>query len=144
MDYRIILDKTLPNCHVLTRDYGTEPLHIFKTLGPLTREIRYPVYQETLKTHHSENYFYIVDNRAGHEISLSFDDMSYFNGMFYDTGIRYIRGAVVTNDAGYGILVSMAIATAKAKGFPVELISTADYDEAADYVLSKIAELQGE
>ncbi|MCF8466426.1 MAG: hypothetical protein K9G33_03405 [Sneathiella sp.] len=138
MTYRITLDRSFIHCDVITRDYGGELLHLTVTTGLFAREQRILVFEETLKINSSDNYFYILDNRAGHEILLSPEDMSYMNGMLFDAGIRYIRGAVVTNDDGYGALVAMAQAKAKAANFEVDLIATADYVKAQEFILSNL------
>ena len=140
MDYEKTLDRAFDNCHVVTRDYGGEQLRVMTTTGAFAREQRASVFEETLKSNSSVNFFYILDNRAGHEIQLSPEDMSFMNAILYDAGIRYIRGAVVTNDEGYGTLVAMAQAKAKATNFEVELTSTTDYAEAEEFVLSKLRE----
>lgn len=140
-DYHITLNQNFKNCDVTTHDYGSEQLHVIRSTGPVGRRERIPVFEEILKSNSSGNFFYILDNRGGHEIELTPADMTFLNEMLINGGIRYVRGAVITNDHAYSILVSMANAKAKAHNFDVELMSTTDYETAETFVLSRLREL---
>lgn len=141
MKYRITLEQSFENCTLQTRDYGDEKLHQITATGAIGRSQRAAVFKEVLKGNQSENFFYILDNRGGFEIELSFADMTFLNGLLYDGGIRYIRGSVITLDVAYNILVSMAKAKARAENFEVELISTPTFAEGEEFVTSKLLEL---
>lgn len=138
IEFRVVQDRAFDNCALQIRDYGGEQLHLITATGPVGYAERVPVFQEILKNNRSGNFFYILDNRGGHEISLSFEDMTLLNKMLFDSGIRYVRGAVVTHDRAYGILIAMAQANAEASDFKVELTSTADLRAAEDFVLEKL------
>lgn len=137
-EYQTTSETTFRNCELTSYDYGGEQLHILRTTGPLGRRERLPVFEHILKTNTSGRLFYILDNRGGHEIELTPEDMDVLNGMLMDGGINYVRGAVITNDGAYSILVSMAHAKAKARSFEVELVSTTNHDEAETFVVSKL------
>lgn len=140
--YQITLNKSFQNCDLHVHDYGTEQLCLIKATGPIGRQQRAIVFREILEINKTDNFFYILDNRGGFEIELSPADMSYLNSLLYEGGIRYIRGAVVTLDVAYSLLVSLAKAKARAENFEVELISTTVFADAEEFVTSVLQEKQ--
>ncbi len=139
-EYQTTSETTFRNCVLTSYDYGSEQLHLIRTTGPLGRRERIPVFEHILKINSSGKLFYTLDNRGGHEIELSPEDMDVLNNLLMTGGINYVRGAVITSDDAYSILVSMANAKAKAHNFEVELISTTNHDEAETFVVSKLRE----
>jgi|TARA_R110001606_G_scaffold3642_22_gene16567 hypothetical protein len=137
-EYQTTSEKKFKNCFLTSYDYGGEQLHLIRSTGPVGRRERAPVFEHILKTNSSGRMFYILDNRGGHEIELTSADMNFLNDMLINGGITYVRGAVITNDEAYSILVSMAHAKAKASDFEIELISTTNHDEAETFVVSKL------
>ncbi|MBO0333524.1 hypothetical protein J0X12_07870 [Sneathiella sp. CAU 1612] len=133
--------KSYDNCDLHVHDYGVEKLYLIKATGPIDRRQRAIVFKDVLEINKTANFFYILDNRGGYEIELSPADMSFLNALLYEGGIRYIRGAVVTLDVAYNLLVSLAKAKARAENFEVELVSTTMFADAEEFVTSKMQEL---
>ncbi|WP_288902471.1 hypothetical protein [uncultured Sneathiella sp.] len=133
--------KSFDNCDLHVHDYGEENLYLIKAKGPIDRRQRAIVFKDILEINKTGNFFYILDNRGGYEIELSPADMTFLNALLYEGGIRYIRGAVVTLDVAYSLLVSLAKAKARAENFEVELVSTTMFADAEEFVTSKMLEM---
>jgi hypothetical protein len=131
------------NCEMETHASGDTLIHRITVHGPLGREERTPLYEESLKLNKSPHYFCIVDNSQGHENTLSYDDMLYFGNMLTKGGITHFFNAVITNDHRYEDIVKLANAVAKLKGVTSETKPFTNIKEAEAFILDKIKQTVG-
>jgi hypothetical protein len=138
MKWREISSGSFKSCDYKTKQSGDECLHLIKITGPISREERIPIYEETLKINPSENYFCIVDNSEAHENVLSYDDMKFFGDMLSSAGIKSFYCAVITFDKGHARIGKLTHAIAILKNIRTENLSTTDPQEAEKFIFSKI------
>ncbi|TNE39339.1 MAG: hypothetical protein EP348_03700 [Alphaproteobacteria bacterium] len=121
-----------------TKECRGQFLHYINILGPIGVTERIPVFEATLAVNKSENYFCLVDNRAGHENILTVEDMSFLGDLLLDAGIKRFYAAVVTLDEGYRGIVKLmnAVAIAKKK-IESETFSSPFYEEAENFLISR-------
>ncbi|MEH6547166.1 MAG: hypothetical protein V7701_12085 [Sneathiella sp.] len=143
MKFRKISFFDSKHCEIETQAVGDTVLHRIKVLGPLGREERIPIYEETLKLNKSPHYFCIVDNSQGHENNLSYDDMLFFSKMLTKGGITHFFNAVVTNDYRYADIIKLTGAVSKLAGITSETVSASDPEQAEAFILEKIKETGG-
>ena len=72
---------------------------------------------------------------------MTYDQMVYFGDLLRDAGIRRLYYAVVTHDAAYANVARLIEAVATLKEIHAEVLSTADYTEAEEFITRKIIEV---
>ena len=138
MKWRKVASGSFTNIRYETKEYGGEFLHIVTQDGPLNRESRRPVFEETLALTKSGNYFCILDNRRGKEIILSLADMSNYGDMLVSNGINRFFYAVVTFDPAYEKTIKLIKAISMVKALEIEAMSTPDFVTAEKFIQSHI------
>lgn len=115
-----------------------EIVHLLTVTGALTLDRRLPLYRATLAANPTSDYICILDNRKGHENNFSYSDMKTLNQVLYTGGVRTIHGVTITSDAGYANLLAVANQAMVSHGLTGHLHSTADPDEAEEFILHRL------
>lgn len=140
MKWRKVASGSFTNIRYETQEYCGEFLHIVTQDGPLNRDVRRPVFEETLALTKSGNYFCILDNRKGKESILSMADMSGYGDMLVSNGINRFFYAVVTFDPGYEKTIKLIKAISMVKELEIEAISTTDFATAEKFINKHVLE----
>jgi len=115
-------------------------LHEIAVVGPIDRRVRIPLYHETLRHSLPPYYFCIIDNSAGHENTVTFDDIRLLDNILLDHGIEYYYGAVITKDQGYPNIIKLAQENLDSVGIRAELVQVEDRAAAEAFINEKLAE----
>lgn len=118
-------------------------LHDIKVVGPIDLKTRIPLYQETVRHSLPPHYFCIIDNLAGHENTVTFDDLKELDQILVDGGIKYYYGASITKDQGYSSIVKLAQENLDSLGVQSELVQVQDRAAAEAFIARKIDEVAG-
>ncbi|MCC3305491.1 hypothetical protein [Sneathiella sp. HT1-7] len=138
MQERKISSGTIANIRYETLEYGGEHINFMTALGPVTREHRVLVYRKLLNTNPSSTFFAILDNRAGYEDKISYDDMHFLADTLLRVGIRRMVCVAVTKEPAYQNIVNLSRAVADMKNFDMQATSTQCLKEAKTFVFSRI------
>ena len=145
MKWHRVAAGSFNNIEYETKESGGEFLHIVTSSGPLSRDERAPVYEETIKLTQSDNYFCILDNRKSKGNLVSMADMSYFGDLLLKKGIKRFFYAVVTHDPAYDNMIKLIKAVAVTKNLAIdainleiEAIATPDFEEAEAFILTHV------
>lgn len=126
------------NIRYETLEYGGEHINFMTALGPVSREHRVQLYRKFLKTNPSSTFYAVLDNRAGYEDKISYDDMHYLADMLLRVGIKRMVSVAVTKESAYQNIVKLSQAVADMKNVDMQATSTHCLKEAKTFVFSKI------
>lgn len=116
-------------------------LHDIEVVGPIDLRRRVPLYHETVRHSLPPHYFCIIDNLAGHENTVTFDNIRQLDQILKAGGIEYYYGASVTKDQGYSSIVKLAQEHLESIGITSELVQVQDRAAAEAFILKKIDEV---
>ncbi len=136
----IVSSGTTPNIDWETTEFSGQFLHRIKITGPIGLEERIPVYRATLDISKPKDYFALVDNRDGHEDTMSYPVMLQLCELFIEAGVKNICTAIITSNERYKDITKLSSAVASLKGLQFENTTTADYAEAEKFILDRIAD----
>ncbi|WP_340149340.1 hypothetical protein [uncultured Sneathiella sp.] len=136
----IVSSGTTPNIDWETSGFSGQFLHRIKITGPIGLEERLPVYRATLDISKSKDYFALVDNRDGHEDTMSYPVMLRLCELFLEAGVKNICTAIVTSNERYKDITKLSSAVATLKNLRFENTTTADFAEAEKFILSRLRE----
>ncbi len=114
-------------------------LHHATLTGPMHRKERLALYRALLYRHRGDVFAYIIDNPKGHENEWTLPDMHLQDQMLWNSGIRTVIGAIVTRDAGYASLITLALTSAESLGLTARLTASSSLDEAERFVADELA-----
>jgi len=115
-------------------------LHEIEVVGPIDLRVRIPLYHETLRHSLPPYYFCIIDNSAGHENTVTFDDIRVLDNILIEYGIEYYYGAVITRDLGYPNIIKLAQENLDSVGIESQLVQVQDRLAAEAFINEKLAE----
>lgn len=115
-------------------------LHEIEVVGPIDLRVRIPLYHETLRHSLAPYYFCIIDNSAGHENSVTFDDIKRLDRILIDHGIEHYYGAVITKDQGYQNIIKLAQENLASVGIKSQLVQVKKRAAADVFIREKIDE----
>lgn len=115
-------------------------VHDVVITGPINLTTRIPLYHETLRLAVAPHFFCIVDNSAGFENNITYDDIQLLDGILWEHGIRTFYGATITKDAGYSKIVKLAQANMEHVGLDGALIEVRRRTAAENFIRDRIAE----
>ncbi|RVU39006.1 hypothetical protein EOI86_07040 [Hwanghaeella grinnelliae] len=116
-------------------------LHEIKVVGPIDLRVRIPLYHETLRHSLPPHYFCIIDNSAGHENTVTFEDIRLLDNILLEGGIEFYYGAIISKDQGYPNIIKLAEENLYTVGIKNELLQVEDRPSAEAFINQKIAEV---
>lgn len=119
-------------------------VHDITVIGPISLSTRIPLYLETLRDALPPYYFCIVDNIAGFENTISYDDIRQLDRILIDHGIRKFFGATITKDMGYAKIVKLAQANMDEIGLEGMVIEAPDRAAAEAFIFEKLQQAAAE
>lgn len=135
---KLIFRGAVDSYEFSTFDLAGLRLHDIRIVGPINLETRLPLYRETLRHAIPPDYFCIVDNSAGFENDISYDDIQVLDRYLIDHGIRRFFGATITKDGGYGKIVKLAQANMDQIGLDGAVIKVRTRREAETFITERI------
>lgn len=144
MEWRKISSGSSRNLTYVTYEYLGEYIHTARILGTVGKEERLPFVNYTLDLNTSENFFSIFDNRDNHDSVITYDQLLYFGDIFREAGIRRVFTVSVTADDSIAPVNRLVEAVADTKAIHAQAFSTPDYDQAREFIMSRITKLADE
>ncbi|MFC4270131.1 hypothetical protein GQF03_00085 [Sneathiella chungangensis] len=141
MEWRKISSGSSRNLTYVTYEYHGEYIHAARIMGTVGKEERFPFIKFALDLNTSENFFSIFDNRDNHDSVITYVQLLYFGDIFREAGIRRVFTVSVTPDDSIAPVNRLMEAVADTKAIHAEAFSTPDYDQARDFIMSRITKV---